>query len=71
MFRPAHRPRLLVTETSPPGQSGIPTSQLEAASGAHCCIADGVIAVYSGSAFAPSSTALGSMYAHRIARRTS
>jgi hypothetical protein len=69
MFRPAHRPCFLVTETSP--HSGIPTSQLEAVSGAHCRIADGAIAMYSGSAFAPSSTAFGSMYAHRIARRTS
>ncbi|KAJ7782607.1 hypothetical protein B0H14DRAFT_317442 [Mycena olivaceomarginata] len=68
MFRPAHRPRLLVTDTSP--HSGIPTSQLEAVSGAHCRIADGVIAIYSSSVFAPSSIALGSMYAHRIACRT-
>jgi hypothetical protein len=69
MLRPAHRPRLLVTETSP--HSGFPTSQLEPVSGAHCRIADNAIAIYSGSAFALSSTALGSMYAHRIARRTS
>jgi hypothetical protein len=69
MFRPAHRPCLLVTETSL--HSSIPTSQLEAVSGAHCRIADGAIAIYSGSAFVPPSTALGSMYAHRIARRTS
>jgi hypothetical protein len=61
---------LLVIETSPPGHSGIPTSQLEAVSGAHCRIADGVIAIYSGCAFAPPSTALGSMYAHRIAHHT-
>ncbi|KAJ7840305.1 hypothetical protein B0H14DRAFT_3869510 [Mycena olivaceomarginata] len=65
MFPPAHRPRLLVTETSP--HSGIPTSQLEAASGAHCRIADGAIAIYSGGALAPSSTALGSIWIRTIA----
>ncbi|KAJ7318933.1 hypothetical protein DFH08DRAFT_1086303 [Mycena albidolilacea] len=64
-FRPAHHPRLLVTETSP--HSGIPTSQLEAVSGAHCRIADGDIPIYSGSAFPPSSTALGSIWIRTIA----
>ncbi|KAF7336406.1 hypothetical protein MVEN_02189500 [Mycena venus] len=44
--------------------SGITTIKLEAVSGAHCRIADGVIAMSCGSAFPPSSSALGSMYAH-------
>ncbi|KAJ7337591.1 hypothetical protein DFH08DRAFT_1082794 [Mycena albidolilacea] len=39
-----------------------PTIKLDAVGGAHCRIADGVIAIDCGRAFAPSSTALGSVH---------
>jgi hypothetical protein len=39
-----------------------PTIKLDAVGGAHRRIADGVIAIDCGRAFAPSSTALGSVY---------